>query len=102
MLFLQFDELDGSGHSYGFSPSVQEYTNTVSTLDAYSQELFDIIETRRENGEDWLYVIISDHGGEGFSHSDGSHPNINQTIFFVQHPELTLKASCCYISSHFC
>ena len=99
ILFLQFDELDGSGHSYGFHSLVPEYTNTANILDSYAQELFNIIENRRANGEDWLYFIISDHGGEGTSHSDASDPNINQTIFFAQHPELPFKASCCYVSS---
>ena len=62
-------------------------------------ELFNIIENKRANGEDWLYFIISDHGGEGTSHSDASDPNINKTIFFSEHPELIFKASCCYVSS---
>ena len=50
--------------------------------------LFDIVNAKRLDGEDWLYVIISDHGGEGTGHGDADHPNINRTIFFVQHPEL--------------
>ena len=99
ILFLQFDELDGTGHSYGFSPLSEEYVNTASTLDSYSEELFNMIQNRRKNGEDWIYFIISDHGGEGTEHGDANDPNINQTIFFVQHPSLQFKANCCYISS---
>ena len=60
VIFLQFDELDGAGHSYGFSPLVEEYTNTAGILDTYSEELFNIIENRRSNNEDWIYFIISD------------------------------------------
>jgi len=99
VLFLQFDELDISGHNFGFNSLIPEYISTASTLDTYAQELFNIIENRRANGEDWLYFIISDHGGEGTSHSDASDPNINKTIFFSEHPELIFKASCCYVSS---
>jgi hypothetical protein len=99
VLFLQLDELDGTGHTYGFSPEVEEYTNYANILDSYSEELFNIIKNRRANGEDWMYFIVSDHGGEGTAHGDSSDPNINQTIFLAQHPELIFKANCCYTSS---
>ena len=33
VLFLHFDELDAAGHSYGFSPQVSEYANTLSKID---------------------------------------------------------------------
>ena len=62
-------------------------------------DLFNIIENRRSNGEDWMYFIVSDHGGDGVSHGDANNPNINTTIFFAEHPFLQFKANCCYISS---
>jgi len=99
VLFLQFDELDGAGHGYGFSPTVEEYVNTATTLDTYASDLFDIIENKRANGEDWMFFIISDHGGEGTSHSDGEHSNVNTTIFFAEHPDMLFKANCCYFSN---
>ena len=98
-MFLHFDELDGAGHGYGYSPFIEEYTNTATTLDGYCESLFNIIDDKRLDGEDWIYCIISDHGGEGTGHSDADHPNINRTIFFAQHPELIFKANCCYTSS---
>ena len=98
VLFLQFDELDGAGHSYGFSPTTEEYVNTANTLDSYASNLYNIIQDKRGNGEDWMFIIISDHGGEGTSHSDGSHPDVNRTIFFVEHPDIQFKADCCYFS----
>ena len=99
VFFLHFDELDGAGHTYGFSPFVNEYTSTVNTLDFYAKTLFDIIEVRRLNGEDWIYFIVSDHGGEGTGHGDASDPNINRTIFIAEHPSIQMKAPCCYVSS---
>ena len=99
VIFLQFDELDGAGHSDGFSASSEEYTNTLTVIDTYVENLFNIIEGKRSEGEDWLYIIVSDHGGEGTSHSDTQHPDVNQTIFFTQHPSLQLQANCCYVSS---
>jgi predicted AlkP superfamily pyrophosphatase or phosphodiesterase len=99
ILFLHFDELDGAGHTYGYSSLIPEYINTVNILDFYAENLFDIIENRRSNGEDWMYFIISDHGGDGTGHGDANNPNINTTIFLAEHPFLQLKANCCYTSS---
>ena len=99
ILFLQFDELDGAGHSHGFSPGVIEYTNTANTIDSYAEDLFNIVENKRNEGEEWLFFIISDHGGEGFSHGDAEDPNVKQTVFFAEHPDLVFQADCCYFSN---
>mgnify|MGYP006157009715 FL=1 len=99
VLFLQFDELDGAGHSYGFSPLSEEYVNTANAIDSYSSELYSIIENKRTKGEDWMFMMISDHGGEGTSHANGSHPDVNRTIFFAEHPDLQFKTDCCYFSN---
>ena len=99
VVFLQFDELDVAGHSHGFSPDAQEYISTANTIDTYAQGLFNIIEDKRLNGEDWLYIIVSDHGGEGMSHGNANDPNINTTIFLTEHPSLEFRPDCCYISS---
>ena len=99
VVFVQLDELDGAGHSYGFHPTIEEYTNTANKIDEYTEMLFNIVQNKRASGEDWLFFVISDHGGEETSHSDGSNPNINQTIFFAEHPDLQFKANCCYTSS---
>jgi len=99
ILFLHFDELDGAGHSYGYSPDVEEYINTAANLDSYVETLFNIIESKRSNGEDWMFFIISDHGGEGTGHGDASNSNIRNTVFFVEHPTLEFQADCCYFST---
>ena len=55
------------------------------------ENLFNTIEDKRLNGEDWLFVVVSDHGGDETGHGDASNPYINQTIFFAQHPSLDFK-----------
>jgi len=97
VIFVHFDELDAAGHSFGFSSDVQEYSSTLNTLDNYVKNLFNTINTKRLAGEDWLIMVVSDHGGDGTGHSDANNPNINQTIFFAQHPSLVFKNQ--YISS---
>lgn len=91
IVFLHFDELDAAGHSYGFSIEETEYAGTLNTLDGYVENLFNTIEDKRLNGEDWLFVVVSDHGGDEKGHGDASNPYINQTIFFAQHPSLDFK-----------
>ena len=91
VIFAHFDELDAAGHTFGFSSDVQEYSSTLNTLDNYVKNLFNTINTKRLAGEDWLIMVVSDHGGDGTGHSDANNPNINQTIFFAQHPSMVFK-----------
>ncbi len=97
VMFLHFDELDAAGHSYGFSPFISEYRNTLNKLDLYVETLFNIIQSKRNKGEDWIFFIVSDHGGQGTGHSDTKNPHVNTTVFFTQHPYLTFKSN--YISN---
>ena len=91
VIFVHFDELDAAGHAFGFSSDVPEYSSTLNTLDSYVENLFNTINTKRLSGEDWLIMIVSDHGGDGTGHGDSQNPYINQTIFFAQHPSLVFK-----------
>ena len=63
ILFLHFSDLDSIGHTYGFDPLLKEYRNTLNKLDYYIECLFSITENKRSNGEDWIFFIVSDHGG---------------------------------------
>lgn len=84
VLFLQFDELDGTGHSYGFHPDVPEYADYLTVLDGYIEDILVIIEAKRLDGEDWLVCVISDHGGEGTGHGDKpDDDDVNRTIMFM-------------------
>tara|TARA_Y100000385_G_scaffold33916_1_gene31846 strand:+ start:47 stop:979 length:933 start_codon:yes stop_codon:yes gene_type:complete len=91
VIFVHFDELDAAGHAFGFSSDVPEYSSTLNTLDTYVENLFNTINTKRLAGEDWLIMVVSDHGGDGTGHGDAQNPYINQTIFFAQHPSLVFK-----------
>ena len=42
IIFLHFDEPDAMGHSYGFSPAVNEYMDKLTEIDFYVKSLFDI------------------------------------------------------------
>ncbi len=59
LMFVQLDEVDGAGHSYGgFS---KQYYNAVSKADKQVGEIYDALEANGllENG---LFIVVADHG----------------------------------------
>ena len=67
----------------------ENFTNSIA--EKYYLNIFNIINTKRINGEDWLVMIVSDHGGDDTGHGDAQNPYINQTILIAQHPNLIFK-----------
>ncbi len=90
-MFTYFHDLDAAGHVYGFSPDVTEYAETVSRVDSYIEDIFWVIERKRADGEDWMVIITSDHGGEDIYHSDYSNPNISNTILIINNPNVSFN-----------
>ena len=69
VIFLDFDDVDIAGHSYGFSPEVDQYIGAIENVDEYIGWVIDSMENRPTfQNEDWLIIITSDHGGIGYSH----------------------------------
>ncbi|MCB9255661.1 MAG: alkaline phosphatase family protein [Chitinophagales bacterium] len=94
LLFLHFDNLDHEGHAFGYSPEIPEYAQAVNTMDGYVASLMASINQKRNEGEDWLVLVVSDHGGEGTDHANGlGNSNIDRTICFVDHPSLNFKSN---------
>ena len=93
VLFVYFHYLDAVGHRFGYHPNVTEYANTLTTIDNYVNDLISIIETKRLDGEDWMIFVVSDHGGDGNSHSGYNNENIKYTIFYANHPDANFMHS---------
>jgi predicted AlkP superfamily pyrophosphatase or phosphodiesterase len=91
ILFLHFDELDAAGHNYGFSPNIIEYTKTLKNIDLYVDSLVTIIDNKRLFGENWMCILVSDHGGDGYSHGDYNNIKIRETVLIVEHPSQNFK-----------
>ncbi|MET3539149.1 alkaline phosphatase family protein [Chryseobacterium limigenitum] len=73
VLFVDFDDVDGAGHSYGFSSAVPQYVNSIQLTDTYIGEILTAMKNRSTyNNENWLVVVTTDHGGEGASHGGGN------------------------------
>ena len=64
-MFVQFDEADGAGHSYGYGSANQ--LAKIAEIDTYIGRIY---EAYRQNGmlDETLFIVTSDHGGVGTSH----------------------------------
>ena len=91
ILFLHFDELDAAGHNFGFSNNISEYKETLNKIDFYVDSLVSIIDNKRSFGENWMCILVSDHGGDGYSHDDYNNIKIRETVFIVEHPTQNFK-----------
>ncbi|MCT1656594.1 MULTISPECIES: alkaline phosphatase family protein [Brevibacterium] len=59
--FVYFCDVDETGHLYGLMG--EEYRQAISRVDAHLGRIAAAIEQRAaEHGEDWLVVIVTDHG----------------------------------------
>ncbi|WP_390451741.1 alkaline phosphatase family protein [Chryseobacterium sp. Alg-005] len=73
ILFIDFDDVDHAGHSYGFSSTVSQYTSAIQTTDTYIGEIVTAMKNRPSyNNEDWLVVLTTDHGAVDNGHGGGN------------------------------
>jgi len=79
LLFLHFDDCDHAGHATGYGPENPDYIAAVEGVDRNFATVIDGVLARETYAsEAWLFVLVTDHGGEGTSH--GARNAINQTI----------------------
>ncbi len=77
--FLHLDEIDGAGHSKGFG---KEYIAAIEKVDKSIGKILKATKNREQkNNENWLIILVTDHGrGKGgFSH--GNQTIQEKTIF---------------------
>jgi len=69
VVFLHFDNVDHAGHAFGFSSDSPEYVSSIEGVDTYVGSVMQaIVERPNYNSEDWMIIVTTDHGGNGFSH----------------------------------
>lgn len=72
LLFLYFGHVDGLGHGYGFHPKSPKYTNGIEEVDGHLKKIFQTLKERKSFAdEDWLFMVFTDHGGQGRGHGGG-------------------------------
>ena len=84
VLFLHYDEVDHAGHAHGFSQDIPDYVASIEGVDTQVGLVLDALYDRPNYlNENWLILISTDHGGNGFGHG-GSSPE-EETIFYIAH-----------------
>lgn len=74
VLFLHFDDLDHDGHATGFSTTNNAYMAQITDIDSQIGQVITAVESRPNFvSEDWLYIVVTDHGGLGTSHGGQSY-----------------------------
>ncbi|TWU55091.1 alkaline phosphatase family protein [Rubripirellula reticaptiva] len=77
-VFVYLGSVDETGHGYGFHPSVPAYIAAIENVDRRVGKLVQSV-TQRQTiaNEDWLFLVSTDHGGEGTGHGGGrANPNV--------------------------
>ncbi|MET2983704.1 alkaline phosphatase family protein [Aureibaculum conchae] len=78
--FVHLDDVDHAGHAYGFG---EKHDKTVAFIDGLVGEILKTIKVREHKyHEDWLIMIVTDHGRDtkGFGHGA---QEINQKTIFI-------------------
>lgn len=73
VLFTYFDHVDLTGHSTTFSPSNAAYIAAIEQVDSAIGMVLSALYARPDYAnEDWLILLITDHGGNSFFHGGNS------------------------------
>ena len=77
-LFVQFDDVDGAGHHFGYG--TEGHLNQIRTTDGYIKRVWDVC---RERGflDDGLFLVTADHGG--FDHGHGGWTDGEKYVMFA-------------------
>ena len=77
-LFVQFDSIDGAGHTYGYG--TEKYLKALSGADEWVGAIRKAIEDAGI-AEDTLYIVTADHGGH--DHAHGGMTDDEKYVFFA-------------------
>lgn len=80
VLFLDFDDVDHAGHTYGFSPDIPGYLDAIATVDHLIAPILDAVAARPAD-EEWMVMVVTDHGGSTWGHGDNAFEQ--QRIFIL-------------------
>lgn len=84
LMFLHFDAPDHAGHTYGFHPDIEGYTDMIARTDRSIGRVLDAIENRRTRArESWLVIVTTDHGGKSTGHGGGQDVPEIRTVFLI-------------------
>ncbi|MBL4643741.1 MAG: alkaline phosphatase family protein [Flavobacteriaceae bacterium] len=77
--FIHLDDIDHAGHAVGFGLA---YSKATQKVDAQIGQLLKVIEKReKNNNEDWLILLVTDHGRDSKGKGHGNQTLTEKTIF---------------------
>lgn len=84
-LVCYIGQVDIAGHTNGFHPTVPEYISAIERADKLVGQLVTAMKGRKTFAEeDWLVIVVSDHGGKGKNHGGGhKSPEILNSFLIV-------------------
>ncbi|PID61258.1 MAG: hypothetical protein CR986_03070 [Ignavibacteriae bacterium] len=83
VMFIHFDDVDHSGHSNGFDPSIKPYIQTIEATDVLIGKILKSMRKRPNfKNEEWLIMVTPDHGGT-IKGSHGGKSFEERNIFFI-------------------
>jgi predicted AlkP superfamily pyrophosphatase or phosphodiesterase len=87
-LFVYFGQVDEAGHNHGFHPEVKAYRRAIERVDAHLGRVLAALRGRKNfEGESWLVLVTTDHGGKGLKHGGGhAVPEVLHSFLIVSGP----------------
>jgi len=74
LLFAYFDKVDVTGHTSTFSPSNPLYISAIEDVDSAVGRVLNALYARPSySSENWLILVVTDHGGKNFGHGGNSN-----------------------------
>ena len=84
VLLLHFDDIDHTGHDSGFSPDHAAYIASIQVTGVHIAAIMEAIELREQNmGEEWMVIVVTDHGGVGTGHGDQDNEDVTRFVFSI-------------------
>ena len=84
VLLLHFDDVDHTGHQSGFTPDNSAYINSIVQTGNYTSEIMQSIQMREQTyGEEWMVVVVTDHGGSGTAHGGQDDVDVTRYVFAI-------------------
>ncbi len=81
-IFVYFDKVDLTGHASGFSPSNPSYIAAIEAVDTWVGQVIAAVKARPNYAtENWLILLITDHGGIGTGH--GGNTDQERHIWWI-------------------
>ena len=69
VIMVHLDDTDIAGHAYGYHPDNEKYVESIVETDVNVGVILRAMRARPNiENEDWLIIVVSDHGGTGRGH----------------------------------